>query len=125
MKIALVLLAITTLAAAVAPDARATPTLRGASIAEGELVDISPFTFTVVYSERVTVTDMWLIDQFGTVTRVPSPQLTSGRLTTALPVLVPHRYRLHWTVRDTRNELVQGSVGFSIRGCEQEGGGTP
>lgn len=110
------------LALALAPVALASTHLRQASIADGAWLDISPFSVTLVFNERVTLRAMWLADRYGAriPIRLSSPQ--GVQIAAALPVLVPHHYRLHWSGTNARGETVESDLRFAIRGCEEREG---
>lgn len=107
---------------ALASAASAAPQLERTSITEGEWVEISPFTFTMVFDEPVTLQRMWLIDRYGAETQINAAGRAGERIVVPFPVLVPHHYRIHWQARDRRNNPVEGSLGFAIRGCEEAEG---
>lgn len=102
--------------------ASAAPQLRQTSITEGEWVEISPFTFTMVFDEPVTLQRMWLVDRYGAETALNAAGRAGERIIVPFPVLVPHHYRIHWQGHDRHNKPVEGSLGFAIRGCEEAEG---
>ena len=102
--------------------ASAAAQLRQTSITEGQWVEISPFTFTMVFDEPVALERMWLIDRYGAETPLNASGRSGERITVPFPVLAPHHYRIHWQGRDRRNNPVEGSLGFAIRGCEEAEG---
>jgi methionine-rich copper-binding protein CopC len=83
-----------------APWAMAGPHVRATSLTEGEWVEISPFSFTIVFSEPVTLEDMWLVDFYGVITRLRLRAPSGAQIATPLPVLTPHHYRIHWRGSD-------------------------
>jgi methionine-rich copper-binding protein CopC len=102
-----------------APSAGATVAVREASIAEGETFEFSPFAFEVRFSESVQLVNARLIDQEG---RDAPLDLSFYRqraqsFVIELPVLLPHGYRLSWSVRGASGPDQQGSVGFVVKGC--------
>ena len=105
-----------------ASAALAEPQLRQTSLTEGQWVEISPFTFTMVFDAPVTIERMWLIDRYGDETPLNAAGRAGRRIVVPFPVLVPHHYRIHWQARDRDNSPISGSLGFAIRGCEDTEG---
>jgi methionine-rich copper-binding protein CopC len=119
MNLRSVLPAICLWTASAATAVAAAPQLRQTSLSEGEWVEISPFTFTMVFDELVTLDRMWLVDRYGAETPINAAGRAGEYIIVPFPVLVPHHYRIHWQGHDRHNIAVEGSLGFAIRGCEE------
>ncbi len=97
--------------------AQARGLVRETSIAEGERLELTPFSFVIVFARPVALSDVSMIDQDG-VSYALSPQRgAADSHNISMPVLPPHGYRLHWRGR-AGGQAVQGSVGFVITGCD-------
>ncbi|NDC59830.1 MAG: hypothetical protein EBZ50_13610, partial [Alphaproteobacteria bacterium] len=91
-------------------------------LAEGQSFEISPFSMTLQLPGAARIVALRLVNSRGETQDIDaSPYATpAGQFEVELPVLVPHGYRLYWRVRDARGEEGVGSVGFVVRGCEDE-----
>jgi methionine-rich copper-binding protein CopC len=80
-------------ALAAAPAAIAEAQLSRASIADGQVFEISPFSLGLTFSSPVSLTSAVLRDQNGQDWPVDlaTANAVSHRVTIGLPVLVPHR----------------------------------
>lgn len=107
------------LAAAPISSAAAAAAVREASIAEGEIFELSPFAFEVRFSEQVQLVNAVLVDQEGRASPLDLSfyRQRSQSFIIELPVLLPHGYRLSWRVRSAVGPDQQGSVGFIVKGC--------
>lgn len=105
-------------ALAMAPAiASAHPLVRDANIADGAELELSPFSFVITFARAVTLAEVVMVDQDGVRTAAPVSQGRAATHNVALPVLVPHGYRLYWRGADGRTPIA-GSIGFTITGCD-------
>ena len=104
----------------VAAPAQASVGLRNASIAEGEIFEISPFAVEMRFSQPVQLVGARLVDQEGREAPLDLSfyRARAEAFTIELPVLVPHGYRLHWKVRSAGGVEQTGSLGFLVKGCD-------
>jgi hypothetical protein len=111
------------LAALVFPSAAAATSAGSVSgLAEGQSFEISPFSMTLQLQSAARIVALRLVNSQGETQDIDAaPYATpAGQFEVELPVLVPHGYRLYWRVRDARGAEGVGSVGFVVRGCEDE-----
>lgn len=105
-----------------APAAEAAIATSTAGVIEGQVFDISPFSVTVRAGEAVTIVAARIVNSRGDMQDLDvSPYAARHReFEVELPVLEPHGYRLYFRVRSRTGEESVGSVGFVVRGCEDE-----
>lgn len=108
-----------------APGAQAATTpiaTSTAGVTEGQTFDIAPFSVTVRAGEAVSIVAARIINSRGETQDLDvAPYSTRNReFEVELPVLEPHGYRLYFRVRNRAGQETVGSVGFVVRGCEDE-----
>jgi hypothetical protein len=91
-------------------------------LSEGQSFEISPFSLTLQLPGAGRIVALRLVNSRGEIQDMDAaPYATpAGQFEVELPVLEPHGYRLYWRVRDTRGAEGISSVGFVVRGCEDQ-----
>lgn len=111
---------IAAVAVGAALPAHASVAVRQVSIAEGEVMELSPFAFEVRFSQQVNLVNARLTDQEGRDVPLDLSfyRNRADNFVIELPVLPPHGYRLSWRIRGATGPDQQGSVGFVVKGCD-------
>jgi len=110
------------LGVAAAPVAEARIGTSTSGVVEGQVFDIAPFSVTVRAEEAVSIVAARIVNSRGDTQDIDvAPYMSRHReFEVELPVLEPHGYRLYFRVRNKIGSESIGSVGFVVRGCEDE-----
>lgn len=110
------------LSLACAPAASAAIATSTAGVTEGQVFEIAPFSVTVKADEAVAIVAARIVNSHGDMQDldVSAYAARNREFEVELPVLEPHGYRLYFRVRSRAGEETVGSVGFVVRGCEDE-----
>lgn len=119
---AIAALAFAVVAAPVAQAATTPIATSTAGVTEGQTFDIAPFSVTVRAGEAVSIVAARIINSRGETQDldVAAYSARNREFEVELPVLEPHGYRLYFRVRNRAGQEAVGSVGFVVRGCEDE-----